>query len=398
MLRFDWSAFVTEDVIAEVASAANVDIAAVTALRPLLARLMATSGGLPFIEREPTLAQRTERGLSLFSQAVAHTLVLAGVPHCAVGVSHIDSGNPVCEKFYAAVTPVAVNQASAQELVTLPGVTSAIVDAILVERRRGGPYSDRDDFERRVDGIGPVKAQALAGYLQFNALSSSQQQSLDRNGQLKPNLRTLLALQPDSEPTAALARALDAAITQCAGTPHPLTRDGKLYADVPVVDPGFVNAEWIGELWGEDYVKALPVLLQGAKETVIVCMFHIAAASSSHPTFKLLQALVDAHQRGVTVRVLVDSDTKSDPYRSSVINAHALRFLREAGVDCRSDASPRLLHSKYLVVDRKLVILGSHNWSAGSYFEFDDLTMVVASRPLSAQLEARFENQWAHGR
>ena len=108
-----------------------------------------------------------------------------------------------------------------------------------------------------------------------------------------------------------------------------------------------------------------------------------------------MQALVRAHQRGVAVRVLVDRDGKSDPYHSTLINSAAKKFLIDAGVACRSDSSARLLHSKYLVIDSSLVVLGSHNWSAGSYFDFDDLTLALSSAPLAGELLPRFDTQWA---
>jgi phosphatidylserine/phosphatidylglycerophosphate/cardiolipin synthase-like enzyme len=99
----------------------------------------------------------------------------------------------------------------------------------------------------------------------------------------------------------------------------------------------------------------------------------------------------------VAVRVLVDSDLKTDPYHSTVINFPAKKFLLEAGIECRSDLSNRLLHSKYLILDRDIVVLGSHNWSAGSYFGFDDLTLAISSTTLAADLLARFESSWSHG-
>jgi phosphatidylserine/phosphatidylglycerophosphate/cardiolipin synthase-like enzyme len=126
-------------------------------------------------------------------------------------------------------------------------------------------------------------------------------------------------------------------------------------------------------------------------------MFHIAAPNPGHPTFALMDALRQAHQRGVTVRVLLDRDGKKDPYLSTIVNSEAKHFFAEAGIACRSDSSARLLHSKYLLLDLKLALIGSHNWSAGSYFGFDDLTLAIASRDLAADLAARFEAQWAAG-
>jgi len=194
-----------------------------------------------------------------------------------------------------------------------------------------------------------------------------------------------------------LRRALEMMLTSCATAPHPASREGWVRDPSPAAPPAGHPAEWVGELWGEEYWKTLPGLFDGAARSIDLCMFHIAAPNEEHPTFKLVDALRRAHNRGIKVRVLMDRDNKNDPYNSTIINSDARRFFRDAGVPCRSDSSNRLLHSKYLIVDGELVVLGSHNWSAGSYFGFDDLTLAIASPDLAAQLGGRFDTQWQHG-
>jgi phosphatidylserine/phosphatidylglycerophosphate/cardiolipin synthase-like enzyme len=94
------------------------------------------------------------------------------------------------------------------------------------------------------------------------------------------------------------------------------------------------------------------------------------------------------------VRVLLDADRPTDPYMSTIINTDAREYLEAAGIDCRLDATDRLLHSKFVVVDGAIVVLGSHNWSAGSYFHFDDMSLLVRSSELAAQLTTRFAALW----
>lgn len=56
------------------------------------------------------------------------------------------------------------NFADAAELRRLPGIGPARADAILVERRRGGPFGSLDEL-RRVPGLGPTTIQRLAPHL-----------------------------------------------------------------------------------------------------------------------------------------------------------------------------------------------------------------------------------------
>ena len=78
-----------------------------------------------------------------------------------------------------------------------------------------------------------------------------------------------------------------------------------------------------------------------------------------------------------------------------MINKPAVEYLRAAGVSVREDAPDKLLHSKCLTIDDELLLIGSHNWTAGSYFQFDDLTLAIRSAPMVAQQRQRFDQLWA---
>jgi competence protein ComEA len=56
------------------------------------------------------------------------------------------------------------NFADAAELRRLPGIGPAKAEAILAERRRGGPYASLEDL-RRVPGLGPTTIERLAPHL-----------------------------------------------------------------------------------------------------------------------------------------------------------------------------------------------------------------------------------------
>lgn len=150
-------------------------------------------------------------------------------------------------------------------------------------------------------------------------------------------------------------------------------------------------------LAGRRYYSFMLRTLQQARASIDIAMFHIAMPGETHPTRRLIDALIRAHNRGVTVRVLVDRDRKKDPYRSQVINATAIQTLLSSGVRVRVDAPNKLLHSKFAIVDRKVSIVGSHNWSAGSFFSFDDLSVAVESLDFARQMNGRFETLWRRG-
>ena len=146
-----------------------------------------------------------------------------------------------------------------------------------------------------------------------------------------------------------------------------------------------------------DYYQLLPQLFRKARKSIRVCMFHIAMPSSKHPTRRLLRGLVAARKRGVSVQVLMDYDRKRDPYLSRVVNKPAMDYLRAHHVSCRYDKPEKLLHSKVVTVDGTLTVVGSHNWSAGSYFQYGDVSFSIHSPTYTSQMNRRFRGLWKRG-
>lgn len=64
-------------------------------------------------------------------------------------------------------TVVDVNTAGQYELIRLPGIGPALATRIIAEREKNGPFANLLDFQR-VNGIGPKKATALAGWVRFS--------------------------------------------------------------------------------------------------------------------------------------------------------------------------------------------------------------------------------------
>jgi phosphatidylserine/phosphatidylglycerophosphate/cardiolipin synthase-like enzyme len=111
----------------------------------------------------------------------------------------------------------------------------------------------------------------------------------------------------------------------------------------------------------------------------------------------LLDKLVAAKDRGVSVRVILDRDRPTDPYRSTVINSPAKEYLEAHGVPVRWDTEEHLLHSKFVLVDGAIAVIGSHNWSVGSYAEYDEVSLALASTSFVATLLSRFDALWEAG-
>ena len=100
-------------------------------------------------------------------------------------------------------------------------------------------------------------------------------------------------------------------------------------------------------------------------------------------------ALDDARDRGVTIRVLVESDItdhKSVKYASRAAYSHLL----ERGIQIY-EYTPTMMHTKTLVVDGVLSIFGSANFDNRSLELNDEVNVAVMSRRLAARFLQDFE-------
>jgi phosphatidylserine/phosphatidylglycerophosphate/cardiolipin synthase-like enzyme len=69
----------------------------------------------------------------------------------------------------------------------------------------------------------------------------------------------------------------------------------------------------------------------------------------------LVDALINAKKRGVKVKIVLENTV--------ALNKIAYNRLIENGVQVFWDHNSQITHSKLIVIDNKLVVIGSTNWS-----------------------------------
>ena len=158
-----------------------------------------------------------------------------------------------------------------------------------------------------------------------------------------------------------------------------------------------LEAERAELLWAGDLLAVTLTSIEGAAARVDVGMFIVGvgtATTAQGRVQELLDAVVRARYRGVDCRVLVN-DFAHD-LTQPTLNGVAAHYLRGADVAVRLYASERhpSAHSKYLLVDDDVAIVGSGNWSAGGLTANLEATVRVVSEPLVRGLRRRFDADW----
>lgn len=159
-------------------------------------------------------------------------------------------------------------------------------------------------------------------------------------------------------------------------------------------------AATVGGLSGQDYLPRLMAAITRARRSVRVIQYILDTRTGSDPTHAvghLLRCLALARARGVDVAVLLHDYGTVD--RPAAGNRAGAMFLARRGVPVRLFA-PRpgeqrqVLHAKTVLIDGRLAILGTQNWSAGALTENAENTLTIESEPLARQLGLYFDGMW----
>jgi cardiolipin hydrolase len=129
-----------------------------------------------------------------------------------------------------------------------------------------------------------------------------------------------------------------------------------------------------------DCIGELERTLRAAADRVDVCVFAIADD-------RLKDLLLALHRRGVIVRILTEGDTASND------GADAIE-LQRAGIEVRFETTPALMHHKFLVVDERVTVTGSLNWTRKAT-ELNYENLVVIDDPgVAAAFAMEFDRLW----
>ncbi len=149
---------------------------------------------------------------------------------------------------------------------------------------------------------------------------------------------------------------------------------------------------------GREYFPAVQDALAGAEESIDMVMYVIELPQSkSNKVQELVNALVEARQRGVEVRVILDQNVdfvnqrhESD-WIERVRSYRAYRQLKDAGIEVFYDRLSQYTHAKALVIDKRKVIVGSTNWTQAALDRSVEAAVLIESPDLAQSFRQYFE-------
>ncbi|KAI8393929.1 uncharacterized protein BYT42DRAFT_591461 [Radiomyces spectabilis] len=121
--------------------------------------------------------------------------------------------------------------------------------------------------------------------------------------------------------------------------------------------------------------------LASARESLLVCVYSLTDNTTA-------DALIDAYNRGVDVRIITDNDQLENK------GADVLRLHRQNGIPFKTDDSEQFMHNKFAVVDHEIVITGSFNWSIGARFKNRENIVITNLPSVVRSFDKEFEHLW----
>ena len=122
--------------------------------------------------------------------------------------------------------------------------------------------------------------------------------------------------------------------------------------------------------------------INAAKTSILVQAYSFTSAP-------IAKALVDAHKRGVDMRVILDKSQRGEKYSSA-------DFVLHAGIPTFIDTKHAIAHNKIMVIDGQTIITGSFNFTKNAEDNNAENLLVIHSPELATTYTANWKAHVEH--
>lgn len=139
----------------------------------------------------------------------------------------------------------------------------------------------------------------------------------------------------------------------------------------------------ITPIFSPDDGEMIPALIDGAGESIDIEIYVFSSRD-------VVEALERAKSRGVRIRIIIERNVVGDD------NDAIFRELASKGFDVRyASKAYKLTHSKFIIIDGKEVLVGSHNLSNSALYKNREASVIIRDSPAVADFIKAFKTDWA---
>ena len=103
----------------------------------------------------------------------------------------------------------------------------------------------------------------------------------------------------------------------------------------------------------------------------------------------IVNAIVGAEKRGVTVRIITDREESSYKAQEKELN-----ILSRAGVPIKINSHPGLMHLKVTIADDSTITTGSYNYTNEATYDNDEVLVIIHSPSMARDWDSEFQRMW----
>ena len=134
---------------------------------------------------------------------------------------------------------------------------------------------------------------------------------------------------------------------------------------------------------GSDFPKKVVQLINEAKKSVKIIVFDWRWYPSDLGGVCQLfnQSIISCARRNVPVNVMTNA-------------SDVIKILNENKVKAKKPESKRLLHSKLMIIDDEIVIIGSHNYTQNAFARNQEISVIIKAKNQLDRFVHYFDSIW----
>ncbi len=115
----------------------------------------------------------------------------------------------------------------------------------------------------------------------------------------------------------------------------------------------------------------------------------ISIAMYTFTDVDIAQAILEARDRGIDIKILLDRSQVKAKYSRS-------RYFVQNGIEVRISSNSYIMHNKFAVIDNEIVITGSYNWTASAGERNDENLLVIDDNYIVERYQDQFNDLWGN--
>ncbi len=131
---------------------------------------------------------------------------------------------------------------------------------------------------------------------------------------------------------------------------------------------------------GTDCLNAITETLKKAKRKALICVFTISDN-------RIVDAIKEMQLNGVDIKVISDNDKRYD-------RGNDVEYIAGLGIKVRLDTTHAHMHHKFAVIDDKITITGSYNWTRSAETMNYENILLTDDKDVAKAYSKEFRKLW----